>query len=127
MCTEKDVEEVNFGPTDFKAEFLALFTGLGRLKTKCHITLRTDAKPFCLYDPRKIPHPLLAMVKSKIEAMLEQGVISPVTAPTEWCAGIVPVLKPNGKVQICVDLTELKKAVQQEFTPCLQLTRVLRG
>ena len=39
------------------------------------------------------------------------------TAPTEWCAGIVPVLKPNGKVRICVDLTELNKAVQRKVYP----------
>ena len=38
---EKDVEEVNSGPTDFKAEFPSLFTGLGRLKTERHITKRT--------------------------------------------------------------------------------------
>ena len=116
MRSSKDVEEVNSGPTDFKAEFPALVTGLGRLKTECHIT-RVDAKPFCLYNPRKIPHPLLPKVKSQIEAMLEQGVISPVTAPAEWCAGIVPVLKPNGQVRICVDLTELNKAVQLEVHP----------
>ena len=71
--TEKDVEEVNSGPTDFKAEIPSLFTGLGGLKTECHITLRTDAKPFCLYHPRKLPHPLLPKVKSQIETMLEQG------------------------------------------------------
>ena len=65
----------------------------------------------------KFAHPLLTKVKSQIEAMLEQGVISPVTTPTEWCAGIVPVLKPNGKVRICVDLTELNKAVQREVHP----------
>ena len=62
-------------------------------------------------------NPLLPKVKSQIETMLEQGVISPVTAPTEWWAGIVPVLKPNGKVRICVDLTELNKAVQPEVHP----------
>ena len=49
--------------------------------------------------------------------MLQQGVISPVTAPTKWCAGIVPVLKPNGSVRICVDLTHLNKAVQREIHP----------
>ena len=38
-CAEKEVEEVNSGPTDFKAEFPSLFTGLSRLKAKCHITL----------------------------------------------------------------------------------------
>lgn len=73
---------MNSGPTDFKTEFPSLFTGPGRLKTECHITLRADAKPFCLYNPRKLPHALLPKVKSQIETTLEQGVISPVTAPT---------------------------------------------
>ena len=49
--------------------------------------------------------------------MLRQGVISPVTVPTEWCSGIVPVPKPNGRVRICVDLTPLNKAVQRETHP----------
>ena len=33
----KDVEEVTTGPTDMKAEFPAHFSGLGKLKTECHI------------------------------------------------------------------------------------------
>ena len=49
--------------------------------------------------------------------MLRQCIISPVTAPTEWCSGIVPVPKPNGCVRICVDLTPLNKAVQCETHP----------
>ena len=69
---DKDVDEMNTGPTDFKAEFPALFSGLGKLKTECHITLRPDAVPFCLYNRRKIPHSLIPKVKSQIEAMLQQ-------------------------------------------------------
>jgi len=52
---DKDVEDVNTGPTDFKAELSALFSGLGKLKTECHITLRPDSIPFYLYNPRKTP------------------------------------------------------------------------
>ncbi|KAK2559548.1 hypothetical protein P5673_018198 [Acropora cervicornis] len=92
------VPEISACQLKILKQFPSLFTGLGWLKTECHITLRTDAKPFCLYNPRKLPHPLLPKVKSQIETILEPGVISPVTAPTEWCAGIVPGLKPNGKV-----------------------------
>ena len=55
--------------------------------------------------------------KSQIETMLQQEVISPVTAPTEWRTGMVPVLKPNGRVRICVDLIHLNKAVQREIHP----------
>ena len=53
--------------------------------------------------------------------MFQQGAIS-VTAPTERCAGIVPVLKPNDSVRICVDLPHLNKAVQLcEIHPLLSV------
>lgn len=39
------------------------------------------------------------------------GVISRVEEPTEWCAGIVVVLKKTGDVRICVDLTKLNESV----------------
>ena len=56
-------------------------------------------------------------MKNEIDSVLRQGVISPVTVPTEWCSGIVPVPKPNGHVRICVDLIPLNKAVQRETLP----------
>ena len=46
--------------------------------------------------------------------MIQEGIISPVT---EWCSGIVPVLKPNGKVHICVDLVQLNKSFKREVHP----------
>ena len=42
------------------------------------------------------------------------GVITEVTEPTEWCAGMVVVPKPSGKVRICVDLTKLNANVCRE-------------
>lgn len=50
-------------------EFPQLFTGLGKVQTECHITLRGDAQPFCLYTPRKVAHPLLPKVKKKIDSV----------------------------------------------------------
>ena len=79
--------------------------------------LQPDAKPNCIYTPRKIPHPLLPKVKQELDSMHQQGVISPVTIPTAWCCGLVPVPKPNGNVRLCVDLTQLNKAVQREIHP----------
>uniref|UniRef100_A0A3B1IHV4 ribonuclease H n=1 Tax=Astyanax mexicanus TaxID=7994 RepID=A0A3B1IHV4_ASTMX len=46
--------------------------------------------------------------------METQGVISRVEQPTDWCAGMVVVPKPNGAVRICVDLTKLNNAVKRE-------------
>ena len=89
---------------DFRAEFPELFSGLGKIKMDPYkITLKPNAEPYCLYTPRKIAHTLIPQVKEEIDAMLKQGVVSEVTAPTEWCAGIVPVPKKNNRVRICVD------------------------
>ena len=40
--------------------------------------------------------------------------ITEVTEPTDWCAGMVVVPKPSGKVTICVDLTKLNANVCRE-------------
>tara|TARA_B110000881_G_scaffold207396_1_gene211562 strand:- start:705 stop:4865 length:4161 start_codon:yes stop_codon:yes gene_type:complete len=106
------------GP-NFREEFPSLFTGLGKVKDQYtyHITLRDNSRPVCLYTPRRIPHPLLPKVKSEIDKMVKQGVISPVKSPTEWCSGIVCVPKSNGAVRICVDLTALNKSVHREIHP----------
>ena len=46
--------------------------------------------------------------------MVKLGVITRVTEPTEWCAGMVVVPKENRKVRICVDLN---KSVCRETHP----------
>ena len=46
--------------------------------------------------------------------MLEAGIIKEVILPTDWCAPIVPVAKPNSKIRICVDLGKLNEAVKRE-------------
>ena len=112
------VQEVQFqtGP-DFKSEFESLFKGLGKLKEPYTIQLRPDARPVCIYTPRKVAHPLLPKVKCEIDKMLEQGVISKVTEPTTWCCAMVPVPKPNGKLRVCVDMTPLNTAVRRSIHP----------
>ena len=115
--TDDEIGEVTPRNADFKTEFPSLFSGLGKVKTEVQITLQPDAKPHCVYTPRKIPYPLLPKVKQELDSMLQQGVISPVTVPTTWCSGLVPVPKPNGNVRLCIDLTQLNKAVQREIHP----------
>ena len=49
--------------------------------------------------------------------MEQMQIISRVDEPTEWCAGIVVSPKANGKVGICVDLTNLTENIPREFHP----------
>ena len=106
---------------DYKAKVMhdypRLFTGLGVMKEEYVIKLKDDAKPFALTVTRKVPMPLYDVTKSKIERMLESGVISPLDNPTEWCVPMVVTPKPNGRVRVCVDLTKLNEYVQRENHP----------
>ena len=110
------VYDVDKNP-NFRKEFPKLFKGLGRLKDKYKIPLRDDAVPVCLYTPHNVAQPLLPKVEELLKKMENLGVISPVIEPTEWCSGMVVVPKSSGKIRICVDLTQLNKAVRREIHP----------
>ena len=91
-----------------------LFNGLGTLGMEYHIELRHDAKPYVLTTPRRVALPLLPKVKQELSRMENMGVITKVDNPTDWCAGMVVVPKPNGNIRICIDLTKLNASVCRE-------------
>ncbi len=99
---------------DVTKQFPELFTGLGRLKDNYKIELKSDATPFALTTPRRVPLPLLPKVKAELQCMEDLGVIAKIDTPTEWCAGMVVVPKQEGNVRICVDLTKLNASVCRE-------------
>jgi len=84
------------------------------------IELTDNAKPYCVNNT--IPFPLPPKVKEELVRMLEAVITKEGTEPTDWCAPMVPVIKPNGKVRICVDLRKLNEAVKRVkyFFPILE-------
>ena len=98
-------------------EFPDLFQGLGTLKTEYTIKLRSDAKPHALSTARRIPIPLRDKVEHELKQMETTGVISKVSHPTDWCAGMVVVQKKSGNVRICVDMKPLNGNVLHETHP----------
>ena len=106
-------------------QYPTLFSGLGKLEGEYHISLKEDAKPFALTVPRKVPLPLLSETKKEIDRMRKLGVIRPVQEPTDWCAPIVIVAKPNGKVRLCGDLTKLNLSVKREIHPIPSVDHIL--
>ncbi len=53
------------------------------------------------------------------------GVITKVQEPTEWCVGMVVAPKADGKVRICVDLTNLNQSVLRERHPLPAVDQIL--
>ncbi|MCG8079184.1 MAG: DDE-type integrase/transposase/recombinase [Candidatus Thiodiazotropha taylori] len=79
------------------------------------IELRDDAVPYSVTTARRIPFPLLPKVEQELEQMLRDGIIEKVSEPSDWCAPIVPVPKPDGNVRICVDYKKLNESIKREL------------
>ena len=97
-------------------KFPELFNGLGNITGKpIHIELADETVPYHLGAPRRVAIPLLAPLKAELDRMQQMGVIRVVDEPTSWCHPIVTVQKPNGKLRICLDLTQLNKGTKREY------------
>ena len=95
-----------------------------KIDTRADVSV-IPVKSFPLTVPRKVPPPLLSETKKGIDRMLELGVIRPVQEATDWCAPIVIIPKPNGKVRLCVDLTKLNLSVKREIHPLPSVDHIL--
>ena len=69
------------------------------------IRLTDDAVPFAVSTPRNVPYNYMEKLKTELDQLLKDGVIVPVTEPTDWCSPITVVPKTNDKIRMCVDLT----------------------
>ena len=113
----KLVARVNLIQADREAvaeQFPELFKGLGQMTGEYQIKIQPNIMPFALITPRRIAIPLRPQVKTELERMEKLGVIAKVQQPTDWCAGMVIVPKPNCTIGICVDLTKLNASICQE-------------
>ena len=82
---------------------------------KVRITLTEDAQPFCVNTPKVIPFAFRTKLKAELYLLQDQGIITPVTEPTEWCALIVVTPKKGtDKIKMCVDLSRLNRFVKRE-------------
>ena len=111
------VNEMICDAQTIQARFSSLFRGLGTLGDAYKIKLKEGATPYSLYTPRNVAIPLREKVKTELNRMESNGIISKATEPTPWCAGMVVVPKKEGSVRICVDLKPLNQSVLREVHP----------
>ena len=98
-------------------QFPKVFNGLGTFGEEYTIKLEEGGSPHALYTPRNVSLPLREKVKSELEEIEAIGVITKISEPTPWCAGMVVVPKKSSKVRLCVDLKPLNKSVMRETYP----------
>ncbi len=94
------------------------FTGLGCITDIVHhIQIDPEHEPVVVHPPRKVPVTIRSKVKGELQRMERLEVIERVHEPTDWVNSMVTVVKPNGKLRICIDPKDLNKAIKREYYP----------
>ena len=67
-----------------------------------HIGLDPSVKPVHA-TTGSVPVAKLGRANEELKRLCEEGIIRPVTQPTDWLSNMLVKEKPNGKVRICID------------------------
>ena len=74
-----------------------------------------DVKP--VHQQLRPVHPKKATaIKAEVEKILRAGFIYPVLL-TEWVSNIVPVMKKQGKIRVCIDYRDVNHACPKDNYP----------
>lgn len=107
-------EEFNF--KEFSSRYCEVFAdGLGRFTGgTVGFQLRPGARPVFL-RARPLAYALREPVERALDALVKDGVISPVSA-SDWATPIVPVMKKDGTIRVCGDF-------KMTLNKCLEIDR----
>ena len=94
--------------------------GLDRGLVEHHLPIRPECHSF-QQPPRRMSKEVEVKVKEEIEKLLKAKFIKP-TRYVQWLANIVPVMKKNGKLRVCVDFRDLNVATPKDMYGCLLQT-----
>ena len=91
-----------------------LFSGVGTIK---NAMVRLDVKPGAVpivCSPCHVPHAVQPKLKEELDRMLQLGMIRrlDINEVSDWVHALVMVIKPNGKLCICLDPRTLNSVLQ---------------
>ena len=97
---------------DLQKHYPDRFQGIGKFPTEQKLYVSKDAMP-TRHAPRKAPVQLRDQIKAELDRMKSLDVIRPVTEPTDWVSSITYVQKNDGSLRICIDPSDLNKALKR--------------
>ena len=96
----KNLKLINFKDDLIKA-YPDQFEGIGKFLGTYYIYLRYNAIPV-VHTPQKCPITIRPLVDKKLDKLLEQEVIVPVTESTDWVASLAYSWKADGDLRTCL-------------------------
>ena len=73
-----------------------------------HLNINPDAR-LVKQQQRRFRPEIMEAIKSKVRKLIDSGFVRK-EQHLDWVANIIPVLKKNGKIRICIDFRELNVA-----------------
>ena len=77
-----------------------------------HIRLKEQYRPV-QHPPRSVPVAMQSTYKAELNRLVKEDIISEVKEHTEWINLIVPVMKSNGSLRLCLEPKDLNKAIER--------------
>ena len=106
----------NMAKQNIADEFKDVFSGTGKFPGQLHIQTDASVPPVQL-APRAVPEALKDEVKTELDRLTEENIITPVSEPTDWISAMLAVRKANNSIRICIDPKPLNKAVKRNHYP----------
>ena len=94
-------------------EYADVFKGVGTLPGgPYHIKLKDSYKP-AHYPPRSVPLGMQSAYKAELDRLVKEGIITEVHEHTEWINSVLPVMKEDGSLRLCLDPKDLNKVIKR--------------
>ena len=89
------------------------FDRLGSLKGAYNIRVDPTVKP-ATHARRKVPIKSKEAIDKELDYLIEEEIIMGQVEPTPWVSSVTFPMKPNGEVRVCLDTSNLNKAIIRE-------------
>src|ERR1043165_7703235 len=86
--------------------------GLNRELVELKLPIKAGKKPV-KQTPRQFAPAVMSKIKEEVERLLQKKFIRTVRH-VEWLTNIVPVIKKNGKLRVCIDYRDLNAATPKD-------------
>ena len=98
---------------DLKKLYPNSFDRLGSLKGAYNIRVDPIVKP-ATHARRKVPIKSKEAIDKELDYLIEEEIITEQVEPTPWVSSVTFPRKPNGEVRVCLDPSNLNKAIIRE-------------
>ena len=94
-------------------EYADVFKGVGTLPgSPYQIKLKNSYKTV-QHPLRSVPFGMQSAYKAELDRLVKEDIITEVHEHTDWINSIVPVMKEDGSLRLCLDPKDLNKAIKR--------------